>query len=67
MNCNVEKNLKNCNCSYEPCSRKGACCECLAYHLKSRQLPACCFPDEVERTFDRSFEKFAQLVNSGSI
>jgi hypothetical protein len=27
-----------------------------------RQLPACCFPAEVERTYDRSFEKFAQLV-----
>jgi len=62
MECNKEKNLQNCNCSYEPCARKGICCECLSYHLASRQLPACCFPDNVERTYDRSFERFAQLV-----
>ncbi len=62
MDCNKEKNLKNCNCSYDPCARKGVCCECISYHLASRQLPACCFPDSVERTYDRSFERFAQLV-----
>jgi hypothetical protein len=28
-----------------------------------RQLPACCFPADVERTYDRSFEQFARLVN----
>jgi hypothetical protein len=22
------------------------------------ELPACCFPDDIERTYDRSFEKF---------
>jgi hypothetical protein len=29
-----------------------------------RQLPACCFPNDVERTYDRSFERFAQLVRA---
>ena len=53
-------NEKFCNCTYEPCPRKGYCCECLQYHLKMDQLPACCFPDEVERTYDRSFRKFIQ-------
>jgi len=67
MNCNQERNLKKCNCSYEPCSRKGICCDCVSYHLKMRELPACFFPNDVERTFDRSFEKFAQLVSSGRI
>jgi hypothetical protein len=62
MECNKEKHLSRCNCSYEPCARKGMCCECLAYHVKSRQLPACCFPDDAERTYDRSFEHFARLV-----
>lgn len=56
-----ERNLKNCNCTYEPCSRKGKCCECLRYHLSMNQLPACCFPDDVERTYDRSFRRFAQI------
>ncbi len=62
MECKQEINLESCNCSYEPCSRKGLCCDCLRYHLKSRQLPGCCFPDDAEKTFDRSFEHFARLV-----
>ena len=61
------ENLKNCNCSYTGCSKKGTCCECLRYHLSMRQLPACAFPDDVEKTYDRSFAKFAQLVNEGRV
>ena len=62
MDCKQDKNLKNCNCSYVPCSRKGMCCDCLSYHLKSREVPACFFPADAERTYDRSFEHFARLV-----
>lgn len=58
MDCKSTKNLKECNCTYEPCSRKGICCECLRYHLQMRQLPACCFSSEDEKTFDRSFTRF---------
>jgi hypothetical protein len=65
MNCKKDQNLKNCNCSYAPCSRKGICCECIRYHLQMRELPACAFPDKAEATFDRSFEHFAQLVITG--
>ncbi len=65
MECNKEANIGRCNCSYGGCSRKGTCCECLHYHLSHRQLPGCCFPDDVERTYDRSFEKFADLVSQG--
>ena len=67
MECKQKSNLKRCNCSYGGCPRKGICCECLAYHLGMRQLPACCFPDEVERTYDRSFERFAGLVSAGKV
>lgn len=63
MDCKLDRNRLNCNCSYEPCGRKGVCCECLQYHLKNRELPACCFPDDAERTYDRSFEHFARLVS----
>jgi len=28
--------------------------------LASKQLPGCCFPPEVEKTYDRSFEAFAK-------
>ena len=58
---NLQKNKAKCNCSYEPCSRKGNCCECLRYHLAMNELPACAFPDKVERTYDRSFRRFARL------
>ncbi len=62
MNCKKDHNLANCNCTY-PCSKKGMCCECLRYHLEMRQLPACCFPKDDEKTYDRSFEKFAEAWN----
>jgi len=67
MECKKETNLTNCHCTYEPCSRKGMCCDCLRYHLQSRELPACSFPREAERTYDRSFEHFARLVDKGSV
>jgi len=64
MDCpNKEKNLENCNCTYEPCSRKGKCCECIAYHRKLGELPACFFSDEDERTYDRSKEFFCENSN----
>ena len=44
MDCKQDKTLNRCNCTYEPCSRKGICCDCLQYHLRSRELPACVFP-----------------------
>ncbi|HDQ45766.1 MAG TPA: hypothetical protein ENN17_09770 [bacterium] len=57
---NHQKNLTQCNCTYEPCSRKGYCCECLHYHRRMNQLPACFFPDHIERTYDRSVRKFME-------
>jgi hypothetical protein len=63
MECNLNANKARCNCTYEPCSRKGKCCECIAYHLEMEELPACAFPAEIERTYDRSFKKFADWVN----
>jgi hypothetical protein len=67
MECRQEENLGRCNCTYEPCSRKGICCECIAYHLRMRELPGCCFPDDTEATFDRSFECFSRLVQERKI
>ncbi|MGB3479745.1 MAG: DUF6485 family protein [bacterium] len=61
MECNIKENLIDCNCSYEPCSRKGKCCECLKYHLSMQELPACCFPDNIEKTYDRSFSRFIEV------
>ena len=55
-----EANLKACNCTYEPCGRKGICCECISYHRRSGELPACFFSEEAERTYDRSIAAFVR-------
>lgn len=65
MDCKKEANLDTCACTYPGCSRKGVCCDCLHYHLSMRQLPGCCFPADVEKTYDRSFKRFAELVQAG--
>ncbi|MFH0789541.1 MAG: DUF6485 family protein [Pseudomonadota bacterium] len=57
---NLQENMKNCNCSYDPCERKGLCCQCLHYHRRNGELPACYFPDAVEKTYDRSISRFIQ-------
>jgi hypothetical protein len=57
--CKIQKNKIACNCSY-PCSKKGLCCECLSYHKSRDELPACFFPDIVERSYDRTIENFIQ-------
>lgn len=63
MECpNYEKNMADCNCTYEPCAKKGKCCECIAYHRRSGELPACYFPNDVEATYDRSIARFKASV-----
>lgn len=56
--CNLEGNMKRCTCTYEPCPRKGRCCECIEYHRKNGELPGCLFPPEVEKSYDRTIERF---------
>ena len=58
--CKVEENKTSCNCTY-PCDKKGMCCECVSYHRARGELPACYFPDAVERTYDRSIENFVRI------
>lgn len=57
MECKKEENKKNCNCTYD-CPQKGICCECVAYHRKIKQIPACFFDKETEKTYDRSIANF---------
>jgi len=59
---NVKKNMEFCNCTYEPCPRKGTCCECIQYHRQMNQLPACFFSEKEERTYDRSIKRFAAAM-----
>ncbi|MFQ6093503.1 MAG: DUF6485 family protein [bacterium] len=61
MDCqNIEEHRAGSPCTYEPCSRKGLCCECVAYHRRANELPGCFFPPAVERTYDRSYRRFVQ-------
>lgn len=55
MECQQSANRKKCNCTYEPCARKGNCCACLAFHLAMDEFPACCFSPAGERSYDRSY------------
>ncbi|HDP70649.1 MAG TPA: hypothetical protein ENN38_07595 [Actinobacteria bacterium] len=61
MDCAFEDNKRNCTCTYDPCDRKGKCCECVSYHRNRKELPGCFFPPEIECTYDRSIEKFVSL------
>jgi hypothetical protein len=61
MECEVEKNLKHCTCTYSSCKRMGKCCECVVYHRKSGELPGCLFTPEFERTYDRSAANFIKM------
>jgi hypothetical protein len=60
VECKRERNLERCNCTYT-CNKKGMCCDCLQYHLKSGEFPACFFPDDIEQTYDRSIETFIKV------
>lgn len=60
MECKKMENLNMCNCTY-PCDKKGMCCECIAYHRKRGELPACYFTDEQERTYNRSISYFVKM------
>ena len=67
MDCRIEINKNICNCTYFDCERKGSCCQCLSYHLRLSELPACVFPADIEKSYDRSFIRFAQAINRGEI
>lgn len=63
MECQIEVNKSRCPCTYEPCSRKGKCCECIRYHWERGELPGCLFPPQVERGYDRSLSKFISVYS----
>lgn len=60
MECQLDANLRQCTCTYDVCSRKGKCCQCIFYHRSRGELPGCLFSPEVERTYDRSIGRFLQ-------
>lgn len=56
---NKEKNLKDCTCTYS-CGKRGLCCECVALHRASGQIPGCFFTKNGEATYDRSIAALAR-------
>lgn len=62
MECvNKNNNLERCNCSYSGCARKGICCECIEYHRSHGALPACYFPADAEKSYNRSIKYFIEV------
>ncbi|MFH0796032.1 MAG: DUF6485 family protein [Candidatus Omnitrophota bacterium] len=61
--CKITANKAKCTCTYEPCSRKGFCCECVVYHRSNGELPGCFFPPEWERKGERSIAAFLKAHN----
>jgi len=49
-------NTTKCTCTYTSCSRRGKCCECVAFHRRSGEVPGCFFSPAGEKTYDRSIE-----------
>ena len=58
---NIQTNLKECQCTYVGCEKRGKCCECISYHKKRGELPGCVFPPLIEKTYNRTIEKFVEL------
>ena len=58
MDCKKTANAASCPCTYNPCSRKGLCCECVKYHRENDELPGCYFDAKAEKTYDRSVDFF---------
>jgi len=58
MECRKEANMEMCTCTYPGCSKKGICCECVAYHRDNGEIPGCFFDARSEKSYDRSIEKF---------
>ena len=66
MECKNERNMSFCNCTFS-CSKKGNCCDCLKYHRSLGELPACYFPNDAERSGNRSVDNFIRIYNEKGI
>ncbi len=46
----------DCKCTYTNCSRKGNCCQCVAFHRERGEATGCMFTPDGERSYDRSLK-----------
>jgi hypothetical protein len=61
MPCDHNQSI-SCPCTYN-CGKHGKCCECVSYHGRSGEFPACFFTPATEASYDRSY---AALVRDRS-
>jgi len=40
--------------------------ECVEHHRQRQQIPACFFPADVEKTYDRSFARFIKACQENT-
>ncbi|MEW5693960.1 MAG: DUF6485 family protein [Candidatus Hydrogenedentota bacterium] len=59
MECQKEKNIDFCTCTYR-CDYRGMCCLCIQNHRDRGEIPGCLFTKEGEKTYDRSFKNFVK-------
>lgn len=59
MECQKEKNLQDCPCTYPSCSKKGFVVNVLGIICKEKDCQHC-FSKEVEKTYDRSIKRFIE-------
>ncbi len=62
MECMKDKNLQECTCTYAGCPKMGICCECVRYHRNKGAIPGCFFPNDGEKTYDRSLANFLKFA-----
>ncbi len=66
MDCKAQKNLTLCSCTYLTCSRRGVCCECVAYHRQNGEIPGCLFSKAGEAKYDRSISAYMRDQGGGA-
>ena len=58
MDFKKEANKEKCACTFLTCPRRGDCYACVEHHANRKEIPACFFSKEGEKTYDRSIANF---------
>jgi S-ribosylhomocysteine lyase len=63
----VALKVNKCKCTWTDnegnhCKRRGNCKACVAHHRQNDELPACYFPEDKEKTYDRSITNYTSKV-----
>ena len=57
------RTAKDCKCTYSSCSRRGNCCQCVAFHRELGEATGCMFTTAGEKTYDRSLRNLMRDRN----